>query len=279
MEKELQTYHDNKNALPMRWVLERTGYYGNHNGGCFHGFGDILQDTCFSSVGLVFHGDGAQISWDGLTNPVVFNKELQQHDQPFSVMKGTDRTKEWVKFLLSNQSPWKKLLPYLRNNNVEYINNAGFIFDPPHTLPSKLIYNFAMGMRFPWEMPKAFALWLLLRPVVKDDGLAFYIASHFELADNAGSIQGPYNIVYPWSCLEETGYETIGRFLAGEPAAMKAKTAPSNPNVHALWSISHPKVLSEAKHVLNKFTETDPLFLDTIRRSLDRLRDQQERWF
>lgn len=233
----VQEHHDNKTALAMRG-----GYFSEtskemFSGGCYAGItGSLSSAKHYKGVAyLVFHGAGAPISFDGIRDNGIFNQELAAHKHPWNHFVGTEATKEWITFLLSDESPWRDLLPYLLVKDVDYINNAGFIFDP--AAPVKLFYNFAMAIRFPWELPRQFALWRILKETMAP-AMALYISNNFELKSSATDTTGPWEIVYPWSFLEESDTKAVGRFVLGKPANINGA---NSPNVHPLWDTECPK--------------------------------------
>lgn len=273
-------HHNSKSISASRYgKIGDNGFDTYWEGGCFYGIQKALtsaRQVKDKYLYAIFHGDGAPLSFKALADTSVFNTEMQQHTQPFSVFKGTARSLIWVKYLLDERSPWHNLLPFLAEQDPEFINNGGFIFSGLDTLPSKLFYNFVMGFRFPWEMPRAFGTWLELCRNGVEGNLALYTALNFTLNKRAESIQGPWDECYPWSSLEETCYEAVGRFVTGRPGTTRPHE-PCSPNVHPLWQIQDKDVLAEANGVFKLFCDNKELMLPDIIRELSRLIETQRK--
>lgn len=272
---EVKKLHDSKTHMPMRYGYYTTSAHSS-SGGCFYGIVDSIYSAknTGGQVYAVFHGDGAPLTFEALKDNAVFNKELMAWTQPFNIFKGTDRTLIWLSFLLSPRSPWKALLPFLVEDSPEYINNAGFIFKDVKNIPAKLLYNFVTAFRFPWEMPRAFGLWLLLRKELGDTQ-AFWLTQHFTLHKSAETINGPYDIIYPWSCLEETGFDTYARFITGTPKTLRADCEVTPHTVHSLWPIGLKAPEDYAQSLFDAAVKEPVLKLPDLRNMMDNLFESQ----
>ena len=266
VKSEVQKHHDRTDCLAMRWGMVHGNIVEGENGGCFAGFISTLDHAKYIKspyIYVIFHGDGARLSFDGLKDQAVFNQEMIQHTQPWNKFIGTERTLTWIRFLLSNESPWKALHPFIAEQSPEYCNNAGFIFHSIPNIPAKLLYNFVMGLRFPWEMAQQFGTWLELTKIL-DPAISLYIANNFCLRKEAKNIQGPYDIFYPWSPLEETCFEAAGRFILQTPGTLRTDERPSNPNVHPLWCIQNDEARIHALNTYNTLEKDPNLALNKI---------------
>lgn len=276
----VQRAHDDKHKLGMRFgQIYAGGDSHDSQGGCFHGFVNTLYNARIGGtpyVYAVFQGAGANLSFEAIKNGAQFNKEMLEHKQPWNHFQGDSRTLRWVEFLLSNHSPWRLLRPFILGE-PEYINNAGFIFTNLKEIPAKLCYNFVMAMRYPWEMPAHFALFRELAQADIGESLALYISLNFLLKSEAKDINGPYELAYPWSCLEETGFESVGRFVLGRPADVRPGVNATDPNVHALWPIGNEGVTKHAKDVFASFEEAKTLKLSMIVAGLTECIHKQEK--
>lgn len=224
---------------PQRWGrVDTDGSVSTQSGGCFYSFRDTVQHSyeyLYPYIFSAFHGDGAILSFDALRNDATFNKEMMAHTQPFDKFIGTERTEKWLSFLLSGASPWRHLMPFIETG-PSFVNDAGFVYSTPAKAPAKLLYNFVMGYRFPWEMPRGFGHWLLLQEKI-DPAMALYVALNFSLCPEAESIDGPYDVIYPWSCLEETMLEAAARFILARPGTVNHGEE-THPNVEPLWQVT-----------------------------------------
>jgi hypothetical protein len=240
-------------ALAMRY-----GYYSEdgrnteHREGCFNGLGNILSyanpNHPFEFIYTAFHGDGAPMTFDTIRSNKTFNEAMLAHTQPWNKFVGTDRSRRWVDFLLSDISPWRALYGNIAEKDPAYINNAGFIFQDHPTLPTKLAYNFAMASRFPWEMTRNYELFLRLWDDGMDPCIALYIAVNFMLLPTAEDLNGPYEVIYPWSFLEATNLTAVGRFVLGKPNDVSPFKS-VQPNVFPLWNTE----TKEIKETHDKF--------------------------
>jgi hypothetical protein len=108
-------------------------------------------------------------------------------------------------------------------------------------IPSKLFYNFLMAIRFPWEQSIGYQTFLMLLDQGLEPNRACFIANSFFLKQGAKSIEGPWEIQYPMSYLEQMTLEAAGRFILAKPGDLKTKTGTS-PNCAPLWNICaiHP---------------------------------------
>lgn len=272
MKEAVRSHHDNM-GLPNRYVtVYAKGQVQPLAGGCMRGFGDYLlsvskyQDRStydLSWCALPFHGDGAPITFDGLRDGAKFNECMLAHKQPFNKFIGTPRSKRWVSFLLSEHSPWKALVPWIAELDTDFINEAGFIFKDVKTVPKKLLYNFTTAIRYPWEITRSYELFLKLAEAGVPSTTALYVSINFNLNSKAETIDGPYDVQYPWSFLEETGLEAAGRFILCQPAEVDGTKSPYNPTcVNALWCVDDDK--KESRKKLNDLVEDDGLSLSKL---------------
>src|SRR5690606_35751379 len=83
-------------------------------------------------------------------------------------VEGTERSLEWYRFLLSDESPWKDIFPFVLEMSPEYVNrnDGALIFHKLSEMPLRLWYNFLMAERFPWELPLQFSQWYYLRELL-----------------------------------------------------------------------------------------------------------------
>lgn len=214
--------HHDQTGLPMRW------WNGSMevNTGCF---GGAYPRSPWSYT--VFHGDGVHYSWKALTDVATADREMAACEFGFNELTGTPRSREWLEYLLSPESPWAELVPFLAEPDLDYINNAGFIWKDGDRIPQKLWYNFIMAGRYPWDMPVNYEIFRMLRQEMHPNKACF-IASNFVLASKAKDIAGPWIMIYPWGFLEQASFECAGRFILGRPAN---KEGERTPNVFPLW--------------------------------------------
>lgn len=261
--------------LPNRFAIMRPDHepYINYDG-CYRNLSDSLDEAADpkghglsddyynnSNLSLAFHGDGAPMTFEALRDMAVFNTCMMDHKVPFNKFTGTERSKRWVSFLLSQQSPWRDLIEYIEELDPDYINTAGFIFKSIPDLPKKLTYNFALAIRYPWEMTRCYELFLRLCDAGVPEPTALYVSMNFNLNSKAETIDGPYDVQYPWCFLEASGLETAGRFILGKPADVSPKKSSVNPNnVQSLWGCNDP----DAKAVLTKLIENERLSLSVL---------------
>lgn len=258
--KQAVAEHHDSTRSPMRWGWYDTKPHTS-SGGCFAGSANtikLVNEKKLPYFFSIFHGDGAPLSFLALKDNKKFQEEMRSYTKPFNKFVGTERTKEWITFLLSDASPWKLLRPYLAESDVDFINAGGFIFDGTKGLPAKLLYNFVMAYRLPWEVPRAFGHWWELRKQMHP-ALALYIAMNFNLSAQAEDFNGPYDIIYPWSPLENTRYEAVGRFIDGLPKTLKMDEPATPPNVVPLWCTEDKNNIHD--RYFQQFTETDKLML------------------
>lgn len=255
----VQAHHDEL-VLPNRhgYVDARTVPTSS---GCFYPLAGTLTLGRNTPLYIVFHGAGAPITWDGLRSEQAFNECMLAHKQPFNDFKGNDHSKRWVEYLLSDKSPWRELLPHMMEFDPDYINNAGFIFSSIRDLPKRLVYNFALAVRFPWEMPRNYELCTRLWDNGVEPNTAVYISMNFSLTEKAGDLNGPYDVRYPWSFLEESGLEAAGRFITAAPGDLSVSASSATENVANLWKSSK---VTESKEILDDFIKNDNLTLDYI---------------
>lgn len=233
----IQNFHDEL-SMGMRWgSVRENGRIQKQQGGCFASSGGVLDSALshnWPGTFLVFHGDGTDIPLAGLANHKLYNKLMSENPRPWNKFEGTPRSKRWVSFLLSENSPWKALHPFLAETDEDYINNGGFIFKA-RSIPRKLWYNFAMAIRFPWEQSLAFSTFLYLLDEGLEQNLACFIANSFFLSEGATSLQGPWTIQYPMSYLETMTLEAAGRFILSKPGTLDPREY-DQPNCKPLWS-------------------------------------------
>jgi hypothetical protein len=226
-------HHDARGINPMRW-----GYWSGGaktaTGGCFYGVQHTV-DSGYPAIFTVFHGDGPDFDFEALTSEKKRNEITMNTSREWDQFEGTERSRIWVDFLLSETSPWNALLPHLVEKDPDFCNTVGFVWGDTTLIPKKLWYNFTMATRFPWELAQNYSTFLLIRDIVKNDNLALYIASNFVLCEGAKTLEGPWTIVYPWSFLEYVSLEAAGRFIKAKPACL-SETTGCSPNVANLWS-------------------------------------------
>lgn len=261
----LQSLHDDKTMLAMRFGAVVGNQVNKTSGGCFYGITGYLSSSAqHPYIYAAFHGDGAEMSFDALRNNSVFNQKMIAHQIPWNQFTGTARSKRWVEYLLSETSPWAALHPYMPEKDPDYINNAGFIFTGDG-LPHKLAYNFVMAIRYPWEMTRNYELMLRLIDDAKlEPNVACFISMNYTLSDKAKDLDGPYDVIYPWSFLENTNLEAAGRFILGRPGTLSSTEPSTNPNVVPLWSMTKADVVSHATKIYNAFCDDTNLTLGKI---------------
>jgi hypothetical protein len=106
-----RVHHDDVEANSQRWgFIYQKGPKAVHraySGGCYM---DLSIDTTAAYTYLVFHGDGPEFNLPALAD---FSKQtdiMGEYTRPYTKFEGTPRSLEWVKFLLSDASPWRALL-------------------------------------------------------------------------------------------------------------------------------------------------------------------------
>lgn len=231
LREKMQNHHDAVNIGPMRWGDENQVY----TGGCFYAVQNCIASTAVKMpMFTVFHGDGLRLSPKALSDRPTYYKELRESKFAFNKYIGTDRSLAWVNFLLSEESPWRALHPWIINkDDPEEINRSGFIYKR-EGIPRKLSYNFIMATRYLWECPLNATLFnLFVEEAKMRPAAALFLSMFFVLKDKA-TLEGPYSPIYPWSCLEGGSFNTAGRFVLGRPATLDSQEQCS-PNVFPLW--------------------------------------------
>lgn len=256
--KALCQSHHGATLAPQRWgFADASGrQIRKQAGGCYGDFMG-LEGTYMWAV---FHGDGPVFTLEDLSSQKKKMKTLAKQVRPLFQFEGTERSLRWVQFLMSDCSPWKELHKYMIIEAFpEYVNNAGFIFTNLDKIPRKLLYNFLMAIRMPWELPESYALFLELSKTM-EPALALYLSSHFWLKEGATSFNGPYTIVYPWSFLEGLDVSQAKSFITLSPKTLNVD-APVRPNIEPLWGTQGP---SELVTKLLELSEGNKLTLDIM---------------
>jgi len=87
---------------------------------------------------------GVPYTAEGLKN--IYGKGNTFKDQDLSL---------WTKWLLSEDSPWKALHPYLDSRvDVPFSTKYGFLFKDVNRVPGRLLHHFGQAVRFPREHPR-----------------------------------------------------------------------------------------------------------------------------
>lgn len=242
-EDKVKELHDTTAMLGMRWGwMNPEGKWADTHSGCFMSIPDYFTGYVGKTNQVVvvpFHGDGAEISFEGLKNEDTFNKEMMAFDVPHLKFTGTPRSEAWVKYLMSSASPWSAVVPFIASQEPAFINNAGFVFKTPDEVPLKLTYNFLMAIRYAWEMPRNFTLFTKLAELMEPNR-ALFLSNFVTLNKDAKSIDGPYDAIYPWSFLESARLTEAGRFILAKPATVLPREN-VRPNVFPLWQTTASK--------------------------------------
>jgi hypothetical protein len=255
-----RVHHDDVEANSQRWgFIYQKGPKAVHraySGGCYM---DLSIDTTAAYTYLVFHGDGPEFNLPALAD---FSKQtdiMGEYTRPYTKFEGTPRSLEWVKFLLSDASPWRALLnQHLAERDPEIINDAGWVFKGGLNLPRRLFYNFAMAQRMLWENAPAAGMWFELVKHGIEPAKALFIACNFMVSKP--DIQGPYDVYYPWSFLEGGGLDCAKHFITGTPRSLST-IEHTTPNVLPLWQCAdYDELLSETKALADR----DGLTLDEV---------------
>jgi hypothetical protein len=235
----LQSLHDNLVSNVQRWGSISDGENKVNSSGCYASLRLYdYQEAAF--VYVVFQGDGTHFTIEELTDFEKQNEKVGAITRGYNQFEGTDRSLKWVQFLLSPQSPWRALHPYLASKSADEINKSGWIFENIPQIPTKLFYNFCMAQRFLWENSPAASHWFHLVDAGVAPEKALFIASNFVLSPGATSIDGPYSVYYPWSFLEGGDMDCCRKFVTGEPTITSGTQ--NTPNVLPLWQCKdHPK--------------------------------------
>lgn len=240
---------------------------GKNHTGCYGGvYPTYLRPVggAYKNVGAFFwtcfHGDGMVYDIKDLTDPKVKQDTQLAYTRPWNKFEGTERSLKWIKFLMSENSPWKALHPFIVEKDQDFINNSGFIFSDVEALPTKLWYNFLMAVRYPWEQPESYAIWLKLLEGKETPQLSLFVANHFWPKKGAKSWEGPWECVYPWSFLEGLAVQEVKKFATLSPGDLRSNTDAS-PNVVPLWGAQGPSDLGMKFVTLDAKNE---LTLDTI---------------
>lgn len=236
VKKACQDQHDSKVSLPMRWGVLCNGLPSVYAGGCFNSMGSYFQQG-YDALWMPFHGDGLDLPFEAIKDNNIFNECMKAYTRGQNTFEGTERSKEWVHFLLGPKSPWRELNKHLLEKDADYINNAGFIFRSPGELPMKLAYNFALAIRYPWELPRNFSLWRMLLSQGVDATVALFLTNFVAPKVEAKDVDGPYEVIYPWSFLESARLDCAKNFIAGTPLDVRSanQSGMINPNVFGLW--------------------------------------------
>lgn len=274
----VKDYHDQR-LLPNRFTYIRGGQSYGSAGGCMAAFAQAVgtpDKYGYTTPAIIFQGDGAPISFAGLTNEKDYNDCMLAHKRAFNAFEGTPRSLRWVNFLLSDKSPWRVLHEYMMPLEPEWINNAGFIFSKNGSeIPSRLAYNFAMAVRYPWEISRCYELCTRLWDRGIEPVTAVYVSMNFCLSRKATDLTGPYDVRYPWSFLEESGIEAAGRFILGKPGDVKVRQAAGTNNVATLWKTTQDK---QAEKDFSDLVSNDNLSLEVILSTISNAVERQKEW-
>jgi hypothetical protein len=232
----LKALHDDTKKLPMRWGILYGGTFTSYAGGCFNGMGSYFN-SAYDALGIAYHGDGVDLTFEQVRDNHAYNEAVKNYKRGANTFEGTARSKKWVEFLMSDKSPWRALHKFIVEKDVDYINNAGFLLQTPGELPVKLTYNFALAVRYPWELPRNYSLWLMLLDKGVDPVKALFLTSFIALTPEAKDVNGPYETIYPWSFLEGARLDCAKKFIAGDPGHLQTSASGlyHNPNVFPLW--------------------------------------------
>ncbi len=208
--------------------------------GCFAGAASSLE--CLGNTGWLFacfQGDGVELGIDELVSIEKYNEKVKACTRPWNKFEGTERSLRWVQYLMSPRSPWSALHPFIVEKDVNWINNAGFVFDVAG-MPKKLWYNFLMAIRYPWEQYAAYSTFLHLCDAGIEHNLSCFVSSLFYLypGPETDFHKGPWQIQYPMSFLEGLTLEAAGRFILSAPDHISGSTSP---NCAPLWTCEHDK--------------------------------------
>jgi hypothetical protein len=213
------------------------------------------------AVYAVFHGDGPEITFEEMVDTKKYNQKMTEYSRPWNKFEGTDRSKIWLSFLLGETSPWKDIRPYIIDDDLDWVNNAGVIFKTDG-LPKKLWYNFIMALRYPNEQAMQYSLMLLLIEHGIEANLSCYISNHFYLQPGAKSLtEGPWSICYPMTYMEGLTLGTAARFILSKPANIHETYTPC---CEELWNIGNTEAEIAAEDVAAKLANNELLTLDEI---------------
>lgn len=211
------------------------GYFAN---GCFAALSSCIRGYDFI---IAYTGDGVDLSVVDLIDQKKSEQRFRDTKLVFNTLTPTARSLRWVDFLLSDNSPWKALHPFLLDKDPAFCNEVGFAFgNAKEKMPVKLAFNFAMATRFPWEMPAAYSLFLALLDEGIEPNQACFIANNFVLREGATGLNGYYEIVYPWSFLESLSFEAAGAFCLSRPLDLASRKK-THPNCDPLWVVQETK--------------------------------------
>lgn len=236
----VQSQHDYTDKAPNRygWLRGHDNKPVPVHNGCINSFRGNYSGYHGDKY-MVFQGDGPVLPFSALIDPREYTKVIAENKRGLLEFKGTQRSLEWVKLLMSEGSPWHDMTQTLLETDPEYINNAGWLFNVGHkNYHSELCYNFAMAQRFPWECPVAFNTFLMLKG--GEFAMDLFITHNFQLKQGAKNIDGPWEMIYPWSDLEGGNQDLscAGRYIAGKPWLGTTET---RSNVLRLWQTTPSK--------------------------------------
>jgi hypothetical protein len=258
----VRAHHDLRTHGCRAGRATENGTISPFESGCFNGVTSTMKNQASGGIYpyVIFNGDGPDYPFEILHDRHAKNAILRERRVSWNEFVGTQRSLKWVEYLLCGASPWWKLSQYFHTRDAEYINQAGFIFEANSggQLPTKLLYNFCMAMRFCWDQPSEFAAWLALCKHGLPYSDALFIAMNF--TPKSDRIEGLWEIMWPWNFLEDGGIECVYRFTQGLPATLEAGSAiPHNPNIQPLWAVGKP----DAKWI-KKMTEAPRLLVEII---------------
>jgi hypothetical protein len=268
----LKDWHDDTKSNVQRW-----GGVGEHgvtpmSSGCYAG----LEPRAFPKseyMYLIFHGDGVDLSIPELSDFEAQNEKVGANPRAYNQFEGTERSLKWVKFLLSNQSPWRFLHDFMAIKDANEINHTGWLFERLVQLPPALLYNFAMAQRMLWENSPCASHWYHLVDKGVDPAGALFIASNFTLSPGAKSIDGPYSVYYPWSFLEGGTLDCAKRFITGAPK-LTEPGGRATPNVLPLWQCSdYAKWISKTNELATRSNLSLDEILDIVALAVDTQED------
>lgn len=265
----IKSHHNSTSHQQMRWIVNDD----RNHGGCYNALGYVLRHGG-QTISLIYHGGGVELSDEALFDKDLRNKEMINARQNLLHFKGTERSKEWVQFLVSDESPWHALNDMMMSKDPEWINDNAFVFDTPKVYSRKLLYNFALAERFPWEMPHQFGLWRKLVQTGVSKPEALFIAYNFLPRAEAKDINGPWRVVYPWSFLEGASLECAARFITGNPDLHETDTS-VQPNVQPLWSAKNKKKVNYKALMLELDKDTE-LTLDKVLARIEEVMAEQQ---
>jgi hypothetical protein len=96
---------------------------------------------------------------------------------------GDEYSLDWLEWLLSADSPYRDVFPNMVPLSNTTINDSGFLFTGIRNMPVKLLYNFLIASRQPYEHPEVYRIYRMLVSQGVSKNKAAFIGNGFTYSD------------------------------------------------------------------------------------------------